>query len=238
MNCHDIPELFDALLEGEMDVQARGKLQNHVNNCSDCSAALIEHEKYRKQMQQFSAPEPESGYYAFLLRKARVEGEQQVQGKTAQRHRLQGFAAATVLACGIIAVFNFGQSRHFEQPNTGQFVQQIEEVADEITVLINVPADMPGASLALEFPAELALQGFDNQQQLAWQVDLKKGANAITLPVLTSATYVQGQTLLVSAQIEYNNKSKYFQLPVELFSPHKAGYDAVPTYRNQTTFTI
>lgn len=238
MNCHDIPELFDALLEGEMDAQARGKLQLHLSNCNDCSAALIEHEEYRKQMRQFSAPEPESGYYALLLRQARVEGEQQLQGKTVHKHRFQGFVAATVLACGIFAVFNFGQPRPFDELTAKQFAQQTEAVADEITVLINVPADMPGASLALEFPAELSLQGFDDEQQLAWQVDLKKGANAITLPVLTSATYVQGQTLLVSAQIEYNNKSKYFQLPVELFSPHKARYESVPIHRNQTTFTI
>lgn len=238
MNCHDIPEWFDAMLDEEIRLPAHRELQQHLNTCADCTTALIEHQEYRKQMRQLCVPEPESGYYALLLRQARVEGEQQLQGQIARRHRFQGFAAAAALAFGIFAVFNFNQSRPFADIGSEQFAQQNELVSDEITVLINVPADMPGASLALEFPAELSLQGFDNEQLLAWQVDLKKGANTITLPVLASAAYAKGQTLLVSAQIEYNNKSKYFQLPVELFSPHKARVEAVPAHRSQTTFTI
>ncbi|MFK7731450.1 MAG: anti-sigma factor [Pseudomonadales bacterium] len=238
MNCHDTSELLDALIDGDIESPARKNLQHHLNTCIVCNQELIEHQEYRRQMRQFAVPEPESSHYALLLREARVEGEQQLQGEIARRHRFQGFAAATVLACGILMVLNFGQSGLLEKIRSEQFAQHNELVSDEITVLINVPADMPGTSLALEFPAELTLQGFDNAQQLAWQVDLKKGANAVTLPVFASAAYAQGQTLLVSAHIEYNNKSKYFQLPVELFSPHNARDEAMPLHRDRTTFTI
>ncbi len=238
MKCHEITDSFDELLDDKLQTKQSQKLRQHLAVCSACNAALAEHQEYREQLSQFSVPEPAAGYYALLLRQARVDGEQQKQQRVARQHRFQGFAVAAVLAFGIFAVFNLGQSGLPSGGGTEQFAQQPELVSEEITVLINVPADMLGAKLALEFPEELILQGFEHDQQLAWQLDLKKGPNAITLPVLTSGSFVHGKKLLVSAQIEYNNKSKQFQLPVELFSPHKARHELVPTHRAHTTYII
>ncbi len=238
MKCHEIAESSDEFLDDKLQAMQRQKIQQHLASCTVCSATLAEHNEYRKQLSQFSVPEPAAGYYALLLRQARVNGEQQKQRHVARRYRLQGFAAAAVLACGILAAFNLGQSGLPSDASAEQFAQQTELVSEEITVLINVPADMLGARLALEFPEELIPHGIEHGQQLAWQLDLKKGANAITLPVLTSGSFAHGKKMLVSAQIEYNNKSKLFQLPVEFFSPHKARYDLVPRHRAHATYFI
>lgn len=238
MKCHRIQELLDELLEEQLPASTRHKLHQHLQYCSACTAALAEHREYKNQLAQLSIPEPDPGYYAFLLRETRMQSEQQIQRNTAQRYRLQGFAAAAALALGILTLINLGQPNISTSAGTEFLAQQAKPLAEEITVLIDVPADMLGARLALNFPAELTLEGYDDGQQLSWHVDLKKGVNSITLPVVASDSYTHGQTLLVAAQIEYNNKTKQFQLPVELFSPHKARYEAMRMHRDQTTYTI
>lgn len=198
------------------DADQAEHLASHIEHCEHCQQAIAEHKDYLFKMQRFTVPEPNAGTYARLLRNARLESDHSDQGSQRRHSFLQGFAAASVLAVALFSVNSVWS------PNTASPLEtvQIENwVEQEITVVINVPVDLSGALLALEMPDELRLQGYSDIDLLSWQVDLKKGANTLTLPITVQPGTDLTQPFFITATVEYQNQYKGFQLPVELKTP-------------------
>ena len=83
-------------------------------------------------------------------------------------------------------------------------------------MVIDVPADMSAANLALAFPDSLRLEGLEDMPQVTWDLDLVRGANVLTLPVTVSAGTNLAEELSIQAMVSYGEQRRVFELPVEL----------------------
>jgi hypothetical protein len=211
MNCEDTLLQLDEFCRDELSAEATLALQTHVDQCSLCHKVIVEHREYLQRMVNFEAPSPAPGTNA------------------RQSSFMQGFAAASVMAMALFGGFMVlqGGGEQNLDPMLAEWIQPWE--AQEVTVVINVPVDLPGAQLALQMPAELRLQGYSELDRLSWQVDLKKGANTLTLPITVQPGTDLTQPIFISAEVGYQNQYKGFQLPVELKTPQTRRQDAIMT---------
>jgi len=229
MICEDTLMQLDEFCRDQLSAEATLALQTHVDQCSLCHTVVVEHREYLQRMVKFEAPTPATGTNARLLRQAREIAESRQVRAGRQSSFMQGFAAASVMAMALFGSFLVLQDDGEQNldPMLAEWIQPWE--AQEVTVVINVPVDLPGAQLALQMPAELRLQGYNELDRLSWQVDLKKGANTLTLPITVQPGTDLTQPIFISAEVGYQNQYKGFQLPVELKTPQTRRQDAIMT---------
>lgn len=227
MNCTSTNQLLDDYERGLLDAKRRSAISVHLDNCAACRDELLEHRQYLRVMQGFLVPDPKPGQLAHMLRLARLQDENSVARGVPDQSFFKGFATAFALAAmGFVGAAQFWGP--LEQANSPQSAPAIAEtgLVRDITVVINVPADMPAANLALYFPEPLRLQGLEELRHVAWPVDLQQGANVLTLPLTIKPGTNLTEPLSIAARVSYHDKEKDFQLPVEVRTPQNSRHGA------------
>lgn len=84
--------------------------------------------------------------------------------------------------------------------------QQIRKV----DLVFNSPAHIQQATLRIELPAGVELNGYAQRRVLQWQTELKQGSNRLSLPLL--ATGNVGGTL--TATISHEGKTRTFKVNI------------------------
>ncbi len=211
MNCEQLEQLIDDFQQGKLEIAQKNLADEHLKTCQQCKLTLLIHNDYKYQMQTFRAPDPEPGVIGKLMHKAREENKHYYDS----RHRTftQGFIAASILALVLIVGLNSLSAID----NTANVIASSTDTTSyqQVVVVINVPTNMPGVSLALKIPDSIELDGFDGMSLVKWQVNLQQGANKLILPVVVKPGTDISQPLFIAATIGYQDQEKGFQLPLE-----------------------
>ncbi len=216
MNCEfieqNINELCDQTAIGqEISAEQQKQALEHIETCQHCKIAMAEHQEYLLTMRQFTAPNLEAGVSAKLLRNAKSQ-------PAPQHHNfgfMKGFIAASVF---FVALFSAWQFNHSDTAAIPQLVSS-EGFSTEVTLVIYVPEDMPNADLKITLPDNVQLAGLNDLDSFSWPVDLKQGANTLSLPIEVAAGMDLNKALSFMANINYKNKQKDFELKVNLITP-------------------
>jgi hypothetical protein len=224
MNCEQFEQLIDDFQQSTLDLTQNSHADEHLQTCQQCKLALLIHNDYKYQMHTFRAPEPKPGAIGKLMYKAREANKQHYNS---QQHTFtQGFIAASILALILIAGLSLLNNI---EPTPGAITQNAEKLSyQQVVVVINVPTNMPDASLALQIPDSIELDGFDGMSLVKWQVNLQRGANKLILPVVIKPGTDISQPLFIAATIGYKDQKKGFQLPLE-FVTTKSSHDRQTT---------
>lgn len=218
MKCSMIENRLDEYDSGDLSSELSELMDGHIKGCADCQELVEEHRRYRQLMSGFEAPEAAPGQMARLLRHATIEGQRSELHRHGRQSFVKGFAMASSIALAVVLAWQAllpSPLPGIEQTDlTAVAIEPVQ--ATEITVVINVPANMTGANLALSLPEGIRLEGLEEYASVAWPVDLDKGANVLTLPVTVSGAEPLPEQLYIAATIEYQDKVKVFQLPVQL----------------------
>jgi hypothetical protein len=231
MKCSMIEKRLDEYDSGDLSLELLELMEEHIEACSDCQRIVSEHRGYRELMADFESPAPAPGQMARLLRDASGLGQQRELSRHGRHSFLQGFAMAASIAMAAVIGWQLVLPVGLQDgvlPDDGSLVTAQPEIREtretrEITVVINVPADMTGANLALELPAGMRIEGLEEYATVAWSVDLDKGANVLTLPVTVTGADQLPEQLYIAATIEYQDRVKAFQLPVQLIEGKNPG---------------
>lgn len=217
MQCEQFDRVIDDFIEGQLEPAEYGRVHAHLEHCPRCNENLAEHHSYLALMGDLPAPQAAPGRLAHMLRQARLAGESTRQQGSGRWAFLGGFATAAALALLLLAG-QWPPGAPLQQADPAKKLAAIAEHAlrRQVTVVINVPADMPDADLALDFPAALRLEGLEDLHHVAWSVDLKKGANVLTLPLTIAAGTDLAATQTIEATVRYEDREKDFDLPVDL----------------------
>lgn len=117
-----------------------------------------------------------------------------------------GAAAATLLTLGLL---------RSPMLSAGQPVAlSINEVRN-IDVVIDSERELSDAKIRVALIGGLELDGFENEQQLDWTADLRRGPNVLTLPVLARAS---GNGVLI-AMIEHGGEQRSVTVNVRVREP-------------------
>lgn len=209
MNCIELNTQLDDICSKALSKEVMREAEEHLATCYRCSEALAEHKQYLTMMQQFSSPELEAGKGARMLRNAAQSSE----GALESPHGFaKGFIAASILFVCMLTGWNLMP----EYGSSPVVAQQTHYISTDVNLVIYVPQDMPNADLNLLLPDAVLLAGFEGDRELTWSVDLKQGANTLSLPIKVPSDINLNKGLHFIAKINFNNKEKQFDLNVNL----------------------
>lgn len=216
MNCEQFDWLIDEFIDDRLAAAEDAAIHEHLQRCSRCADALAEHHRYLAAMRSLPSPGATPGRLAHMLRQAHLQGELAEQRRSPRGAFLAGFATAAALALVVLAHQWPHQSAQSPAAEAAVLAIADQTLKRQVTVVINVPADMPTATLALDFPGSLRMEGLEDLGHVAWSVNLEQGANVLTLPLTVAAGTDLAAPQTIQATVRYEDREKIFDLPVEL----------------------
>ncbi|AWB68435.1 hypothetical protein C2869_19375 [Saccharobesus litoralis] len=222
MNCEFVNNHLDEIIDGSLDKENVLETQRHIETCAECQINMAEHRQYLNMMHRFKAPELEPERASEMLGTA-TGRLQQSHGQ--QSGFIKGFVAASVMFVGLFSAYQYQTVEPTAPTNIVALTQH--ELLTEVTLVINVPQDMPNADLSLMLPDYVAVQGYEGEEELNWLVDLKKGANALSLPIQVASGIDVNQSMSFMATLDYDNKQKEFELKVNLVTPQSQAQNSL-----------
>jgi len=213
MNCELVNKNIDELTIVDLNQPIESNLKTHVDSCESCQHALQQQLAYLHRVSTIETPELSAQSAQAMLNKVTHKNT------THENHNsgfLQGFIAASVLAVSIFGAWNvFTQSPEISPLYAIENTQQ-EFLTTEVTLVINVPEDMYDADLNISLPQHIALEGYDDIQELTWPVDLKAGVNTLSLPIRVNKHLSNGKPLSIMAKLYHYAEEREFEIKVDI----------------------
>lgn len=228
MNCKHVINNIEALTLADITAgfDNGSELNMHIETCSVCKKALQEHHAYLSKMSHIKTPEfNEDDATAILSKFTHSMTSSQINSnnenaKPAKNDSsfLQGFIAASVLALSIFGAWNVF---NYTDEQAHVIVQNNVDTAPdyfttEVVLVINAPEDMYDADLNIVLPQQIALEGYDNLQELSWAVDLKAGVNTLSLPIRVNKHKTIEQPLSIMAKLYHYAEEREFEIKVDV----------------------
>jgi|GEM_PF-3519087 len=219
MKCQDFEANIDAFIANTLDESTTENMHQHQMQCSDCVQSTKQHAAYSNLIKQWQEPALSEQTKARLLASIDKGANNTIQNNGWPKPSIYsfatGFAAASLLAVSILI-----GSQFFEAPqhtDADSFANVESQLSQEITLVVNVSADIPNAELQLNLPAELSVVGQELLSNVTLPVSLKKGKNTIVIPVQLEEFALYSDDVVVDASLVYENNQTHFELDL---NPH------------------
>ena len=215
MDCTQTRILIDEVLSGAASAIQQQAVNRHVEGCASCAEHLRASRELVRQLRELPVPEPEAGFEERVL--ARLD-------RRTGAHA--GFAAgfATALAASVLLWVVFTGGFAPQEPDAQPLRQARAElpsvrlVASEVKrvqLVFRAPAAIEGATISLELPEAVSLEGYPGRRSLRWQTSLKAGANRLSLPLVAEMP-MQG---VLTARLTQNGRTRDFKVYLEARGP-------------------
>lgn len=184
---------------------------NNVDNESD---------QLRKALRRLPVPEPRPGFVDRALRNAvdaHSAGQQPRHSRGLRRlltlwETWVGVALGAAAAAAITVMVLRPLDR---SADTAPRIALTLNEARDVDVLIDSERDLEGAIIRIAVSGGVALNGFDDEHQLEWQTDLRRGSNLLSLPLVARSA---GQAQLV-AVIEHQGRIRQVTVNLTVHGP-------------------
>ncbi len=222
MNCQYHSHSFEAYCNRELGAEALREYEMHANQCSQCSAALSQHQDYLGLLRENEDDSLESWAAARLLRNATEQARERRQSRVQITAFLQGVAASFVVCCSVVLgyVYLQGSEPAWQDPllAMSDSIPEASPLLSDVHVKIEVPTTIHGAKLAFHLPKGVRIQGYEGQTRVEWETDLVKGANELVLPLVVSGGVKLDASTNINAILEYKGQYKSFTLTLPVTS--------------------
>lgn len=198
MDCRDFTALLDDYLDGGLDGTWNRLVLEHLKDCATCRRRHEQAAALLAALRELPAPAPRAGFLDQALARA-------ARPARARRNAIAGLALAATVVLGV-ALGLFIASR--EEPL--QSVTLALERPETVRVVFHSAQPLSGARMHLTLPENVELVGYGGRRSLAWQTDLRQGANLLQLPLLAHGA-AKGELV---AQLSHGEASKTFRIKV------------------------
>ncbi|HEB59428.1 MAG TPA: hypothetical protein ENJ01_09420 [Gammaproteobacteria bacterium] len=206
MDCTQTRLLIDEVLSGTASPIQAQAVSQHVEGCATCAEHLRASRELMLQLREMTVPEPSSDFEQRVL-----------AGLDARRRPHSGFVAgfATALVASLLlwAVFVGGPALQQADVPAAD-VPTVTLVASEVrrvNLVFNAPAAIESATISLELPAAVSLDGYPGRRSLRWTTTLKAGANRLSLPLRADGP-VEG---VLIARLTRDGKTREFKVRID-----------------------
>lgn len=155
-------------------------LAAHISECDLCQhyhADLM----LNRTLQQFETPKLKEEFVDQLINNAILRNRPSRKLATWPR-----MAAMIVIGVLVSSLFRFiGVDENSPESSYPQ-ITLVPNQVKEVRLQINSPSPRQNATISIQLAENLEIEGFTNQQRLAWQTDLSQGNNLLTLPLRLS----------------------------------------------------
>ena len=161
----------------------------------------------RRALRRLPVPEPRPGFVDRALRNA---VEPAAAPASARPHPLRWFITrweawiGAALGAVVAAAITVMVLRPVGDAGSVSGIALALHEARDVDVLIDSERDLEGATIRVAVKGGVALNGFDDEHQLQWRVDLRQGSNLLSLPLVARSA---GKAQLV-AVIEHEGRTR------------------------------
>jgi hypothetical protein len=173
----------------------------------------VDEQQLVQALRSLPTPEPRLGFVDRAIRNAVASGRQ----TSLFAHIVSCWETWVGVAAGAAAatLLTLGLSRSPASSASDPIALSINEVRN-IDVVIDSERELSNATIRVAVIGGIEFEGFENERQLDWTADLRRGANLLTLPVLARSS---GNGVLI-AMIEHGGEQRSVTVNVRV---HEAG---------------
>lgn len=167
-----------------------------------------ESENLRRALRRLPVPEPRPGFVDRALRNATAAPAD--TPARAHHKPLRWFITrwetwlGAALGAAVAVAITVMVLRPIDNGATVPGIALALNEARDVDVLIDSERDLEGATIRVAVTGGVALNGFDDEHQLEWRTDLRRGSNLLSLPLVARST---GKAQLV-AVIEHQGRTR------------------------------
>lgn len=223
MKCSEFDNQVQDWLDGELNADQAAALQAHAEACPACRARAGEFRALRAALAGMPAPALSSERAERLLKTARPRR---------RMHPALAAAAAFALAALILPFADWNRTgpEIGEAAATAEISVPLNQLRT-VRLALSSQRTLDDATVVLELPPGVELQGRPAQRVLRWQTDISAGNNQLSLPLIA---YKPGTGELV-ARIEHDGKSREMRLRLDAretggISPTRGGLQLGPAH--------
>ena len=208
MNCEEFTNRFDEYREGSLAGHESEAASAHLKSCPRCRDRIEHVERLRAALRDLPVPRAQPGFFEHAVRNAAAAHTKQ--------HRpwaYVGAALAASLALWIGAV----SLTPLLRPSPAVTISLNEPRT--IQLAFNAERDVSRATIQLQLPEGIEVQGFPGEREIRWQADLARGVNVLPLPLVATST--TGGALL--ARLEQGGRSTQLSVQLRVSTPERSG---------------
>lgn len=206
MKCQEVLDVLSGETES-MNVSARRFAEEHLLRCESCQAAFRAVRALREEREAWVRP-PAAGAFE---RAMRVATQHPPRVRPSRTGFWLGAALGGALAAGLalVLVLTVPGPRAPLPVGTPQ-VRLAPNQTRTLRISLDAPEAMPQAQIRVALSGAVGLVGYEGKKELAWQTDLDRGVNQLSLPIV--ALGGEGGQLVV--EVRYGEKRKRFLVDV------------------------
>lgn len=209
MHCENIQRQLDDYLDGGLSPSEQAAIAEHLQHCSGCCQAFSQTQQLLLALQAMPVTPPQAGYAQRVLGFLHDPRTKPVTYTPRPLWFATGFATA-MLALFTVWFMFATPARLPAQGVPAITLHVLPDQVRKVDLVFNSPVRIEHATLRLELPAGIELNGYARRRVLQWQTELKPGANRLTLPL--QATNAGGGVL--TARISHNGKSHTYKINI------------------------
>lgn len=213
MNCRTFVERMDQYLNGTLDRAAHDAAGAHLRECADCQRSVAMLEALRAVLRDAPMPAPRPGFFDQALARA--------QAAQPRRRRYWPYVTGAAIAASLSLWVVLGDRPNLSPASTPASVTITLNQARTVQLAFNAEHELEEATLSIELPDGVDLEGFPGQREVRWRTNLARGANLLSLPLIARSP--AGGTLL--ARVEYGNRRTQLVIPLHVSDhPHTGAH--------------
>jgi hypothetical protein len=222
MNCQQYKALWTERRCGGLDEEQVRIMHHHQDSCMDCKQYDRQMNALLARLQQYPEPAPLPVDTTHRLMLSAVTGR-----KIQRRAR---YAVAATLVLGFIGgtlfwsvVNDFSGVNEMIAGNPSLLNDPLPAVTlslhrvEVVHLAINVKHAIAQATMTIDLPPGVEIDGFPGQSQLRWETDLKAGRNTLTLPLTAHSVVADG---VLKARVDYGGGQKELAIILNVPDTH------------------
>ena len=202
MDCQAFSLWMDDLLDGRLDVGLERRMQEHVRGCPGCGQRLEAARSLSAALRSLPAPAPRQGFL-----------DEALAGAASRRTRSSRPLVGLALAAGLMLLgVALGVMLAYRTPDTT--VHLAVDQPETVSLVFHSGRPLAAARLSITLPDNVEIVGHGGRRELAWDTNLREGANRLQLPLLALDT--PGGELI--ARLSHGDASRTFRIRIEVKS--------------------
>jgi len=196
----------------------KDSIDKHLSQCDSCQFFYKQHKTLQIQL----AAIPRSKAPDTLKQKILADRVAQQDKKRHQRTVYLSMAASVCLAVLITFAINFGNqsedSKHNEMvastsiTTTQSSISTIKNQPSQVNFLVYSEQIIDNVTFTVSVPAQMVLYGYNGRNTLSWSGKLKQGKNLLTVPVMA----LSEQNGVLVMKITHKNAIKEYRVAVNV----------------------
>lgn len=223
MNCQQYQALWTERRCGGLDEEQVRIMHHHQDSCMECTQYDRQMNALLARLQQYPEPAPLP-----LDTTHRLMSSAAGTGRRIQRRARYAIAATLVLGFiggtlfwSVVNNFSSVDERIAGRPPLPKdplpAVTLSLHRVEEVHLAINVKHAIARATMTIDLPAGIEIDGFPGQRQLRWETDLKAGRNTLTLPLAAHSVVTDG---VLKTRVDYGGGQKELAIILNVPDTH------------------